>query len=141
VELPFLATLSPDSTIVPIVVAWDDWERCRTLAEALADTAAEWPEDVLLVASSDMTHFEPAMRAADKDRIALDALERLDGEELLRACRRERITMCGRAPAAVVVEAARRLGARRGEVVDYRHSGWVTGDDSSVVAYAGVVVQ
>lgn len=141
VELPFLATLSPDSAIVPIVVAWDDWERCRTLAAALADTVAEWPEDVLLVASSDMTHFESAMSAAAKDRIALDALERLDGEELLRACKRERITMCGRAPAAVVVEAARRLGARRGEVVDYRHSGWVTGDDSSVVAYAGVVVQ
>lgn len=141
VELPFLSTLSPGSAIVPIVVAWDDWERCRTLAEALADTVAEWPEDVLLVASSDMTHFESADRAAEKDRIALDALERLAGEELLQACRRERITMCGRAPAAVVVEAARRLGARRGEVVDYRHSGWVTGDDSSVVAYAGVVVQ
>jgi AmmeMemoRadiSam system protein B len=141
VELPFLATLSPDSAIMPIVLSWDDWERCRTLAEALADTVAEWPEDVLLVASSDMTHFESAVRAAAKDRIALEALERLDGEGLLRVCRREGITMCGRAPAAVVVEAARRLGAKRGEVVDYRHSGWVTGDDSSVVAYAGVVVQ
>ncbi|MGD8866844.1 MAG: AmmeMemoRadiSam system protein B [Gemmatimonadales bacterium] len=141
VELPFLATLAPDSSIVPIVLAWDDWERSRTLAEALADTVADWPDDVLLVASSDMTHFESAVRAAAKDRIALEALARLDGEELLRACRKEQISMCGRAPAAVVVEAARRLGAKRAEVVDYRHSGWVTGDDSRVVAYAGVVVQ
>jgi AmmeMemoRadiSam system protein B len=87
-----------------------------------------------------MTHFEPADRAAEKDRIALSAVEHLDAEELLTACERERITMCGRAPAATVVEAARQLGATGAVVVDYRHSGWVTGDDSSVVAYAGVTI-
>jgi AmmeMemoRadiSam system protein B len=48
--------------------------------------------------------------------------------------------MCGRAPAATVVEAARQLGATGAQVVDYRHSGWVTGDNSSVVAYAGVMI-
>jgi AmmeMemoRadiSam system protein B len=141
VELPFLLKLSPQSAIVPVVLAWEDWERCKQLADALAPVVAEWPEPVLLVASSDMTHFEPAERAAEKDRIALAAVERLDGEELLRACVREHITMCGRAPAAAVVEAARQLGATQAEVVDYRHSGWVTGDDSSVVAYAGVVIE
>ncbi len=140
VELPFLSVLSPGSAIVPLVLAWDDWARCRELADALAPLVAEWPADVMLVASSDMTHFESAERAAAKDRIALDAIERLDAEELLSACRRERITMCGRAPAAVAVEAARQLGATRAEVVDYRHSGMVTGDDSSVVAYAGVLI-
>ncbi|UCC72818.1 MAG: AmmeMemoRadiSam system protein B [Gemmatimonadota bacterium] len=140
VELPFLTSLAPRSAIVPIVLAWEDWPRCKQLADALAGLVSEWPEQVLLVASSDMTHFEPAARAAEKDRLALAAIERLDGEELLNACRREQITMCGRAPAAVVVEAARQLGATRGEVVDYRHSGWVTGDDSNVVAYAGVTI-
>ena len=140
VELPFIATLAPGAEIVPIVLAWEDWPRCRELATGLAELIRGWPDDVLLVASSDMTHFESARRAAEKDRVALAAIERLDGEALLEACRRERITMCGRAPAAVVVEAARQLGATRAEVVDYRHSGSVTGDDSSVVAYAGVVV-
>lgn len=140
VELPYLAMLAPGSAIVPIVIAFDDWERTKTLAAALAGLIAEWPEEVLLVASSDMTHFESADRAAEKDRIALDAVERLDAEGLLSACRREHITMCGRAPAATVVEAARQLGATRAEVVDYRHSGWVTGDNSSVVAYAGVTI-
>ena len=125
---------------MPIVLAWCDWERCRRLAESLASLVAEWPDPVLMVASSDMTHFESAGAAAAKDRAALSALERLAGEELLSVCRQERITMCGRGPAAVVAEAARRLGAERGTVVDYRHSGWVTGDDSSVVAYAGVVL-
>lgn len=140
VELPFLLTLSPESAIVPIVLAWTDWERCAELAGALARLVAEWSERVLLVASSDMTHFESAESAAVKDALALDAVRRLDGRELLETCARERVTMCGRAPAAVVLETARQLGATSAEVVDYRHSGWVTGDDSRVVAYAGVVV-
>lgn len=140
VELPFIALLRPEASIVPLVLAWTDWERCRRLAESLAGLVANWPEPVLLVASSDMTHFESAESAAVKDRAALSALERLDGRELLAACSKDRITMCGRGPAAVVAEAARRLGATRGTVVDYRHSGWVTGDDSSVVAYAGMVM-
>jgi AmmeMemoRadiSam system protein B len=141
VELPFLRVLAPDTHIAPIVLAWDGWDACEALAAALATTVSGWAEDVLLVASSDMTHYESADRAERKDRQALAAVEQLDGRELLAVCRREGVSMCGRAPAAVVVEAARRLGAERAEVVDYRHSGWVTGDDSEVVAYAGVVIE
>jgi AmmeMemoRadiSam system protein B len=140
VELPFLSVLAPDTSVAPIVLAWDDWARCKDLADALAKVVAELGESVLLVASSDMTHYESATSAAHKDRLALEAVERLDGESLLSTCRRESVSMCGRAPAATVIEAARQLGASRAEVVDYRHSGMVTGDDSSVVAYAGVVV-
>jgi AmmeMemoRadiSam system protein B len=87
-----------------------------------------------------MTHYESANSAAKKDEMALAAVRRLDAKELLEVCRREGVTMCGRAPAAVTLEAARLLGAEHAEVVDYRHSGWVTGDDSEVVAYAGVVI-
>ncbi|MFQ6045676.1 MAG: AmmeMemoRadiSam system protein B [Gemmatimonadales bacterium] len=140
VELPFLRLLAPDSAIVPLVLAWDDWDRCKTLGAALAEAIEKNDGPVLLVASSDMTHYEPADRAAEKDRAALAAVEKLDGELLLRTCHDRNVTMCGRAPAATVLEAARRQGAGSAEVVDYRHSGMVTGDDSSVVAYAGVVV-
>jgi AmmeMemoRadiSam system protein B len=140
VELPFVQHLASAVSILPIVLAWDDWRRCEALGGALADLVARWPQPVLLVASSDMTHYEPAERAARKDRLALDAVERLDGAALLDVCHRERVTMCGRAPAATVLEACRGLGATTAQVVDYRHSGMVTGDDSSVVAYAGVVV-
>jgi AmmeMemoRadiSam system protein B len=141
VELPFLQVLADTVEVLPIVLAWDDWRRARQLATALAELVSQWPQPVLLLASSDMTHYDSADRAAVKDRVALDAIGRLDGEGLLAACRRERITMCGRGPAAVVVEACRQLGATRADVVDYRHSGWVTGDDTSVVAYAGVVLR
>ncbi len=139
VELPFLQTLAPDTAIVPIVLAWDDWTRCRALAHALAHVVHDQAERVLVLASSDMTHYESAARAAAKDRRALAAVEHLDGENLLRICRHEDVTMCGRAPAAVAVETARIGGAAGARVVDYRHSGWVTGDDASVVAYAGVL--
>lgn len=140
VELPFLALLAPESAIAPLVLGWDDWARCKQLADAIAATVAQSSHDVLLLASSDMTHFESARAAARKDRGALEAIERFDGEGLLSYCRRENVSMCGRAPSAVVIEAARMLGATRAEVVDYRHSGMVTGDDSDVVAYAGVLI-
>lgn len=140
VELPFLAILAPDVRIAPILLAWDDWTRCKELAAALVQVVDDWPGDVLLLASSDMTHYESAKSAARKDRIALSAVERLDGRELLAICRQHGVTMCGRAPSAVVLEAARQAGATRAEVVDYRHSGLVTGDDTEVVAYAGVVI-
>jgi AmmeMemoRadiSam system protein B len=140
VELPFLRVLAPDARLAPIVLAWDEWEPAQQLAGALAATIQTWPTDVLLVASSDMTHYESANSAAKKDEMALAAVRRLDAKELLEVCRREGVTMCGRAPAAVTLEAARLLGAEHAEVVDYRHSGWVTGDDSEVVAYAGVVI-
>ena len=140
VELPFLQILAPGSAIVPMVLAWDDWGRSARLATALAGLAGAWPEPVLLVASSDFTHYESVQAARLKDRIALAAVERLDGQGLLDACRVNRITMCGRAPVAAVCEAARQLGASRAEAVDYRHSGLVTGDDQSVVSYAGVIL-
>ena len=140
VELPFIEVLAPDSEIVPLVIAWDDWKYCKELADDLVKLIEEWPEDVLLLASSDMTHFESAERARRKDQLALQAIANLDGRKLLSVCRREKITMCGRAPAAIAVEAARQLGATETKLVDYRNSSWVTGDDSNVVAYAGIIV-
>lgn len=140
IELPFLQALTSHAAIVPIVLAWDQWAPTRQLAEALADVVRAWEGDVLLVASSDMTHYESAAVAERKDRLALAAVQQLDGEELLAVCHREGVTMCGRAPAAVVVDASRRLGATTAELVDYRHSGLITGDDREVVAYAGVVI-
>ena len=140
VLLPFLQVVQPDVRIVPLVLAWDAWEPCRELGEALAGVAAAWPEPVLFIASSDLNHYEPASVSERKDRAALAALEVLDGAELLARCRRERSSMCGRAPAATVAAATRARGAERAEVVDYRHSGWATGDDGAVVGYAGVVI-
>jgi AmmeMemoRadiSam system protein B len=140
VELPFLQMLRADVRIVPLVIAWDQWDPARLLGEMLARLVQAAAEPVLLLASSDLNHYEPAAVAEQKDHLALEAVEGLDGEELLACCKRERISMCGRGPAAVVLAAARALGATQGEVVDYRHSGWVSGDNARVVGYAGVVI-
>lgn len=140
VVLPFLQVLRPDVRIVPLVLAWDRWDAARELGEALARVVTEAGEPVLLLASSDLNHYESAAVSEQKDARALEAVTALDGAELLARCRRERISMCGRAPSAVVLAAARALGANRAEVVDYRHSGWVSGDDSQVVGYGGVVI-
>jgi MEMO1 family protein len=140
VEVPFLQVLRPDVRIVPVILAWDAWEPSRVLGEALASLIKSASEPVLLLASSDLNHYEPAGVGELKDAQALAAVQALDGAELLERCRRERISMCGRAPVATVLAAARALGATRADVVDYRHSGWVTGDESAVVGYGGVVI-
>ena len=140
VELPFLQLLRADVRIVPLVIAWDGWDSARLLGEMLAGLVKAAGEPVLLLASSDLNHYEPALVSEQKDAQALDAIRALDGAELLARCKRERISMCGRGPAAVVIAAARALGATRAEVVDYRHSGWVSGDNARVVGYAGVLI-
>ena len=140
VELPFLQLRRGDVRIVPLVLAWDAWQGCRELGEALAGLVGRWPQPVLLLASSDLNHYEPAAVSERKDRRALEAIAALDGAELLRRCRAEGISMCGRAPTATVLAAARALGARAAEVVHYSHSGMVSGDEEAVVGYGGVVI-
>ena len=140
VELPFLQMVRADARIVPLVIAWDQWAPARLLGEMLARLVQAADEPVLLLASSDLNHYEPALVSEKKDEMALDAIRTLDGQELLARCTRERISMCGRGPAAVVLAATRALGAKQVEVVDYRHSGWVSGDNGRVVGYAGVVI-
>ena len=140
VLLPFMFARRPDVTIVPIVLGWSDWPHTRTLGAALAETVRASDEPVLLIASSDMNHFEPADISRPKDDQALAEALKLDGESLLDVTKRQRITMCGRVPCAAVLHAARLLGASRAELVDYTHSGMSTGDNSSVVGYAGVII-
>jgi len=140
VELPFLQLVRPDVRIVPLVIAWDAWPQARALGETLAQLVRSVGEPVLLLASSDLNHYEPAPVSERKDARALEMVTALDGAELLARCKREGISMCGRGPAAVVIAAVRALGAKQAEVVDYRHSGWASGDNGRVVGYAGVVI-
>ena len=141
VLLPFVQRVRADAAIVPIVLAWDDWSTCRQLADALARVVRASSEDAFVLASSDLNHYEPASVSETKDRAALECVEAMDGERLLATCHRRGISMCGRAPAAVTLEAARQLGATSARILDYRHSGWQTGDDTAVVGYAAAVIR
>ena len=139
VLLPFLQMCNEAVRVVPLVVGWDDWDRTRRLAQAIHDVIAG-RDDVLLVASSDMNHYEPASASTDKDAAALERIVALDGEGLLEVTRTRHISMCGRVPVACVLELARLAGLKRAEVVGYSHSGLTTGNHDRVVGYAAALI-
>lgn len=140
VQLPFLQLLRPDVEIVPICLGERSLPLCRKVGEALATLVSTEPDPPILLASSDMNHYEPRSVGRAKDDLALARIEALDAEGLFRTVLSESITMCGLLPATALVFAARALGAGHAEVVARRDSGDETGDDSSVVGYAGVVI-
>jgi AmmeMemoRadiSam system protein B len=139
VLLPFLQMRNPAARVVPLVLGWEDWERTRRLAHAMHDVIGD-RSDVLLVASSDMNHYEPAIACADKDAVALERIVALDGEGLLEVTRSRHISMCGRVPVACALEVARLAGHLRAEVVGYSHSGLVNGNHDRVVGYAAALI-
>jgi AmmeMemoRadiSam system protein B len=140
-HLPLLQHHRPDVQIVPIVVADPDPGHLRELGEGLAGAIQDVGGDVLLVASTDMTHQQPAAVAKAQDERALDHVLALDPDGLLQRCSREQITMCGVRPTAAVIHAAKTLGATQVELVRYGNSGEASGDYDSVVGYAGLVIR
>lgn len=138
VQLPFIQRRNPEARFVPVCVGTADLALLLRLGDALAEAVAAAAGPVLLVASSDMTHYESARNARRKDTLAVERMEALDPEGLAAVVRRESISMCGWAPAVAVMQACRKLGATRGQLVRYATSGDVTGDQSSVVGYAGM---
>ena len=140
VELPFLQVLLGEFSFVPVCVGVQDLDRLEELGESLAKIMAGAEEKTAIVVSSDMNHYESARTNREKDELALDAIKALDPVRLHRAVIENDISMCGFACAVAGLTAAKTLGANSSEVVDYTHSGMMTGDDSQVVSYAGVRV-
>ncbi|HOF82191.1 MAG: AmmeMemoRadiSam system protein B [Acidobacteriota bacterium] len=139
VQIPFLQYLRKSPAIVPLnVSARADFPRLREAGEAIAAAVRESGKDVLLVASTDMSHYISADRAKLLDGLAIDRILALDARGLVETVFDNDISMCGVLPTAAVVVAAAALGATRAELVAYANSGEVTGDDREVVAYAGL---
>jgi AmmeMemoRadiSam system protein B len=142
VQLPFLQALQKDFTFVPLVISCADVETYRSigkeLARAIRDCKLE--KDITIIASSDMTHYEPHEAAKLKDAMAIDAILALDEKKLVETVERMSITMCGYAPTAIMLVAAKELGATSARLVKYQTSGDASGDYSSVVGYAGIVI-
>ncbi len=141
VQLPFLQYLRPDFQLVPITFQQLSYDQCAEAGESIARAVKAHEGDVLIVASNDMTHFEPADVAEGKDRLAIDRILNLDPAGLLKTVREHRISMCGVIPTTVMLLACKALGASRARLVRYTNSGAVTGNYSDVVAYAGLIIQ
>jgi MEMO1 family protein len=140
VELPFLQLRQPELRFVPIALGTRQFEALEQLGEALAEVIAAQKDPILIVASSDMNHYEPDALTRAKDQRAIERMLTLDARGLYDVVREQAISMCGLGPAVSMLTAARRLGARSADLVKYATSGDVSGDRDHVVGYAGIVV-
>ncbi len=141
VELPFLQYCRKDFQIVPICFASADLKALRSIGLSLAETIKKMNirESTLIVASSDMTHYEPQKEVEKKDKLAIEAMLELDEDKLSQRIAEFGITMCGFAPVIAMLACVKSLGARKAELVKYQTSGAASGDFSSVVGYAGLI--
>jgi MEMO1 family protein len=141
VELPFLLARQPALSIVPIAIGRVDAAGCRRIGEAIARTLRAEGENILVVASSDMNHYEEEKRTRAKDQLAIARVAALDADGLIAACAEHRISMCGVLPAAIAITACKQLGATRAELIAHATSGEVSGDYNAVVGYAGFIIE
>jgi len=139
-QLPFLAHLMPGVPIVPMVMGYQTAATSFALGQALADAIGSTSRTVLLVASSDLSHYENAATAAELDAVVMGRVEAMDASGLMRALEHEPRHACGGGPIVSVLEAAARLGASRARVLRYADSGDVSGDKSSVVGYMAAAI-
>jgi AmmeMemoRadiSam system protein B len=140
VQIPFLHTLQNNLTIVPLVLSYLNYSLCEHVAEVLANAIRQYDKPVLMVASSDMNHYESRQQGSVKDRLALDQLKALNPQGLYDTVSANNISMCGIIPVTIALLASISLGADTAEIIRYCDSGDVSGDTDQVVGYAGAVI-
>ncbi|MDD5121846.1 MAG: AmmeMemoRadiSam system protein B [Dehalococcoidales bacterium] len=141
VQLPLLQYLKPDIKIVPVVLtAAAPASAYKEIGQAIARGVKGCEGSVLILASSDMTHYEPHDTARDKDMKIIEAILEMDEDLMLQVVSKYHVSMCGAGPVACLIRAVRELGGGVAELVDYRTSGETTGNYSDVVGYAGIII-
>jgi len=141
VQLPFLQQCGPaGGRFVPITIGTSNLQRLQELGQAMAGVVKKNAPGSLIIASSDMNHYESDAVTRVKDRKAIDQILSMDPEGLFDVVRRENISMCGYGPTVAMLTAAKTLGATKAELVKYATSGDVSMDFDHVVGYAGFVI-
>jgi AmmeMemoRadiSam system protein B len=140
VELPFLQVLKPSITFVPIALGTGRYENLESLGNAIAEVISRKREGILILASSDMNHYENDQITRIKDHKAIDQILDLNPRGLYDVVTSEEISMCGFGPTVAMLTAARSLGATKAELVKYATSGDISSDRNRVVGYAGIIV-
>ena len=140
VELPILQYFFKDFRVVPITCAASTIKTYREVAGQIFKAIKNNKDEILLIASTDMTHYENDSAVRRKDRLAIESIIRLESEELLKNITKENISMCGAPSVIILMECCRLMQAHKAEIVLYSTSGEVSGDDSSVVGYLGAVI-
>lgn len=137
VQVPFLQCVLGSFSFVPIVMGDQTIELCRDLADAIVSAASNL--NILLVASSDLSHYHPYEEAVALDRRVIDLVESFEPVRLMEGLQHHQIEACGGGPIVAVMLAAEKLGANSARVVHYCNSGDVTGDRSAVVGYLSAI--
>ncbi len=140
VQIPFLQMQKKNLKIVPVILSHLSYTDCKELAKALAFAIKQYKEDILIVASTDMSHFESRKIAQQKDSMAVREIEQLNPKGLFQTVIENNISMCGMIPTVITMLAVKILGATSSQLVDYTDSGYVAGETSQVVGYAGVIL-
>ena len=141
VQLPFMQHIGGSEVqFAPITVGIGNLQRLQALGLAIAQVVQSVDTNTLIIASSDMNHYESDEITRVKDRKAIDQILAMNPEGLYEVVQREQISMCGYGPAVSMLTAAKRLGATKAELVRYATSGEVSLDFDHVVGYAGVIV-
>jgi MEMO1 family protein len=133
VQLPFLQRILGDFSIVPLIIGNQSKENCLNLGNAIAAVIRK--RNVLLVASSDLSHYHPYDAAVELDERVISDVEAFDELELMDRLVNERDEACGGGPVVAVMRASKLLGANHSQILQYSNSGDVTGDKSAVVGY------
>lgn len=141
VQIPFIQYFKKNFKIVPITIMTLDYELCEDIGVALSEAIKEYNKPVLIVASTDMTHYESQKSANVKDKKAIDQILKLDPKGLFETVVNKNISMCGIAPTTAMLIACNNLGARDARLVKYMTSGDVSGDYEQVVGYAGLIIR
>jgi AmmeMemoRadiSam system protein B len=139
VQLPFLQVLAPDFTFVPVALGTVQFESLVSVGEGIAHVLEASKENVLLLTTSDLNHYEDDATTRIKDRKAIEQLLALEPRGLFDTCRSEEISMCGLGPATAMLIALNALGVKNSELVKYATSADASGDRGAVVGYAGMI--
>lgn len=140
VQVPFLQAVQDNLRIVPLALSHLSLSQSETLGDNIAETIQRFNKPVLILASSDMNHFESREVGSQKDKMALTELVALQPRALYSTVAKNNISMCGVIPVTVALQAALRLGADKAELIRYSDSGDVSGDTHQVVGYAGAIL-
>ena len=125
---------------MPIVVSCADKKVYQEIGKEIASAISQKKKDVTIIASSDMTHYEPHDIAKKKDMLAIEKILALDVFGFLETVEKYDISMCGYVPTAIMLWASIELGAKKAKLIDYKTSGDTSGDYSAVVGYAGILI-
>ncbi|HXJ46713.1 MAG TPA: AmmeMemoRadiSam system protein B [Candidatus Dormibacteraeota bacterium] len=139
VQLPFLQLLQPDVQIVPIALGTLRLEDLESVGAGISRVVTAASEEILVVTSTDLNHYEDEKTTQKKDALAIAQLEAMNAGKLYDVCRTESISMCGLGPAVALLVALKKMQATRAEVVQHATSAAISGDYSRVVGYAGMI--